>query len=296
MTQRNSLGIIFLAIIFLPFLLSVSLTGCSSGGGTASTGIIKGFVTDAKTGSALKGVLVSIYNSSIETDSDGHYILTGIPEGNRNVTASKAGYIPYTGHVAVAGGQTTFLDIQMTPEPGSEGEIRGSVIDNDSFSPIEGAVVSVGSATTTSNSDGSYHLSGIPPGAQIIKAAKSGYQNYSGSVKVKADETVFHDIAMTPNPTTGTVRGTVTNKDTSVPLENVFVAIGSLETYTDSEGTYQLTGITSGTQTVIASKSGYENYSGSVEAIAGQTVFHDFSMTPKPTTGTVMGRVTDKDT
>ena len=297
MIQRNFLGIIFLIIIFLPLFLSVSLIGCSSSSsGTSSTGIIKGFVTDAKTGVDLKGVLVSIYNSSTETDSDGHYILTGIPGGNRNVTASKSGYKTYTGLVTVAGGQTTFLDIQMTPDPASEGEIRGSVIDNNTLSSIEDAVISIGSATTTSNSDGSYHLSGIPSGVQIIKASKSGYQNYSGSVEVKAGESVFHDISMIPEPTTGTVRGSVTNKDTDDPIENALVSIGSTETHTDSEGIYQLTGIRSGIQTVIASKSGYDNYGGSVVAVAGATVFHDFSMTPKPTTGTVRGRVTDKDT
>ncbi|MBC8175978.1 MAG: carboxypeptidase regulatory-like domain-containing protein, partial [Deltaproteobacteria bacterium] len=296
MIQRNALGVISLVIIFSAFLLNVSLTGCSSSSGTSSTGTIKGFVTDTKTGADLKGVLVSILNSSTETDSDGHYILTGISEGNWNVTASKTGYITYTGVVDVAGGQTTFLDIQITPGPVLDGEIRGSVIDNDTLSSIENAVISIGSATTTSNSDGSYHLSGIPSGVQIIKASKSGYQNYSGSVEVKAGKTVFHDISMIPEPTTGTVRGSVSNKDTGVAVENALVSIGSTETYTDTEGIYQLTGIRSGTQTVIASKSGYENYSGTVEAVAGVTVFHDFSMTPNPTTGTVRGRVTNKDT
>ena len=47
------------------------------------------------------------------TAEDGSFTIVGIPEGNYSVTATIPGYLPVTEDIAISGGQTTTLDIEM---------------------------------------------------------------------------------------------------------------------------------------------------------------------------------------
>lgn len=47
------------------------------------------------------------------TAEDGRFTLISIPEGNYTVTATIPGYLPVTESVAISGGQTTILDLEM---------------------------------------------------------------------------------------------------------------------------------------------------------------------------------------
>ena len=62
------------------------------------------------------GVIVSIneLEDYFETTAeDGSFTIVGIPEGNYSVTATIPGYLPVTEDIAISGGQTTTLDIEM---------------------------------------------------------------------------------------------------------------------------------------------------------------------------------------
>jgi len=86
----------------------------SSSGGT---GAIKGKVTDAQTGAKLAGVLVETDTGQSATSNPGaRYSISDVPEGNRTVTASKAGYVTASQEVSLAAGDTATADFALQPE------------------------------------------------------------------------------------------------------------------------------------------------------------------------------------
>lgn len=66
----------------------------SSGGSVASVGNISGRVLDAKTGAPLEGVLVEVQASghTARTDSEGNFLLAGVPSGRQPLFVSMIGY------------------------------------------------------------------------------------------------------------------------------------------------------------------------------------------------------------
>ena len=76
----------------------VITTGSGSTGGTTSTGVIAGYVSDYSTGYAIAGATVYIYDqygnlaASGSTDSNGYYDIYGLAPGTYNVISSSSGY------------------------------------------------------------------------------------------------------------------------------------------------------------------------------------------------------------
>ena len=76
---------------------------------------IKGIVKNSDTGERLSGVLVKAETHSDVTGSNGYYELS-VPYGWHTVTAEKDGFHSYTKDVYVYNGETTTLNIQLTPK------------------------------------------------------------------------------------------------------------------------------------------------------------------------------------
>jgi hypothetical protein len=77
-------------------------------------GIIKGIVTDDKTGEVINNAIVSV-GGVVETatDSNGEYTLTNVPAGLASVTVHKKGYIKNTMNVDVIEDSESNLDISL---------------------------------------------------------------------------------------------------------------------------------------------------------------------------------------
>lgn len=92
------------------------------------------------------------------------------------------------------------------------------------------------------------------------------------------------DDSTTTDINKGTVVGKVTDAGTGNGIENVTVTIveqsakAVISDETDTDGNYSLPNVAPGTQTITAKKSGYANYSTTVEVTANTTVTQDFSM------------------
>ena len=58
------------------------------------TGVIRGRVTDATTGSPLNGVQLSVDGTRLgaQSNSDGIYSISGVPLGAQSITARRVGY------------------------------------------------------------------------------------------------------------------------------------------------------------------------------------------------------------
>jgi len=102
-------------------------------------------------------------------------------------------------------------------------------------------------------------------------------------------------------PTTGIIKGTVTEAESGRPLEGVRVEVtGSYSgsTVTDREGVFIITGVTPGSVTISASKEGYNAVTGTGTVVAGGILFFspELRAIPEATAGTVRGRVVDAET
>src|SRR6266550_7838135 len=77
------------------------------------------------------------------------------------------------------------------------GTIRGRITDNSTQQPIAGVLVSVGTRSARTESDGRYAITGVPSGSDLVHARLIGYVAVSQPVMVAGGDTVAVDLALT---------------------------------------------------------------------------------------------------
>lgn len=106
--------------VLLPaiLLLGLVLTGCSTDpSGTGAVYTVKGTVSEAGTGGIpLEGVTVTLDDTSVTTQSDGHFEFSDVAAGTYNMTASLTGYTAEQKTVSVSG--TTDVAFELEPSGG----------------------------------------------------------------------------------------------------------------------------------------------------------------------------------
>ena len=138
-------------------------------------GAITGTVTDSQTGFAIQGANVSAdTGQSAITAANGSYTLNDVPTGNRTVTASAIDYLTQQKSTSVTDGGTSLVDFALDPEP--RGDVTGTVTDNKTGSPIQGATVSADTGQSdTADVNGDYTLNNVPTGNRTVTASATGY-------------------------------------------------------------------------------------------------------------------------
>ncbi len=196
-----------------------------------------------------------------------------------------------------------------TPPP-ANGFLAGSVTDSHAL-PLAGVTVSVTNSTThalvaddLTASDGSYSIE-LSPGTYDVSFSLTGYSSFTApGITVMANMTAAQNAALNALPTSGTVTGTVTDFSGGSGLEGAFVevlnaannTIGS--DTTDVDGTYSID-VPPGPCSVRFTLSGYSTLvTPGVSVTAGNTTIVDAALhaVPAPTTGHLMGFVTDDAT
>jgi plastocyanin len=182
-------------------------------------------------------------------------------------------------------GQTTATrDIVFT----NTGVVRGTVRRHNGALVTSG-FVQIGNfnffSSTSLAADGTYTLSGIPPGSYTVTAYLNNQQGTAvsgaASVNVVAAQTAVVDITLQP---TGTVTGIVRNA-TGSPAANVFVQVFgnnnnfSRQTNTDAAGRYTLFDVAAGDYTIQA----YEPFTGipttaQLSVVQDQTTTQDLTL------------------
>ena len=85
----------------------------------AGTGILKGKVVDAETGQGLPGANVLVRSAQVNTGTatapSGEFALPNLPGGRYTVTVTFIGYERFTTRVALADGDSLFLDVTLQP-------------------------------------------------------------------------------------------------------------------------------------------------------------------------------------
>ncbi|MFC1870809.1 S8 family serine peptidase [Chloroflexota bacterium] len=86
------------------------------------------------------------------------------------------------------------VQVDTTP---TTGIISGRVTDAASNLPIQGAYVTVDSATSTADSDGYYSINTLIPGTHTVTASKNGYAPISKTVEVPAGQITPVNLSLT---------------------------------------------------------------------------------------------------
>jgi carboxypeptidase family protein len=78
----------------------------------------------------------------------------------------------------------------------NSGAVQGTVIDSATSSPINGATVTAGSSSTTTDGSGQYTLTSLAAGTYTVTASAQGYTSGSASVTVNVNSTTFQNFAL----------------------------------------------------------------------------------------------------
>jgi len=112
--RRLTIALVKVVLVLSP----ISICACGGGGGgggAAGTGVIEGIVQDATTQTAIQGAAVSVVGSSLHatSDSQGHYSIAHVPEGQQTVKAEATDHLPRFGTADVSANSTATLDFSV---------------------------------------------------------------------------------------------------------------------------------------------------------------------------------------
>ena len=145
---------------------------------SASTGSIKGHVTDAATGKSIVGVSVALQKTSLgaSTDIKGNYKILKVPEGVYTLTATRIGYMPATiKKVKVKPGKTIAVNISLKTQ-----KVEGEAVTVTASRPL------VSKDITTSKQSGSSTT--VDGGKTLAKepSSKEGAETPPGEPKKRS--------------------------------------------------------------------------------------------------------------
>ncbi len=264
---------------------------------TPTSGSITVYVKDANTGSAISGATVSGGGYSGTTNSSGYKVFSDLSFGSYTFTASKSGYSSNSGSVSISTSTTSnSVTIYLTPIP-TTGSITVYVKDAETGSYISGASIS-GDASGTTNSSGYKVFSDLSFGTYSFTVSKSGYYAGSGSATINSSSTSKSvTIYLTPIPTSGTITVYVKDASTGAAISSVSISGGGVSGSTNNSGYVSFSGLSFGSYTFSASKSGYSSSSGSASISTSATTNSvTIYLTKLPTSGSITITVRDKDT
>lgn len=231
-----------LTVLFLTSIM-LFLTGCGDAG--VSNGVLRGTVFSNRSGGATTktpepGVTVVAQfdgdpkiNRTTVTDGNGQYIIPNLPVGRYVIGFQKDGFEPITTEegaskqqsaigkgqvwIYVENGSTvTAPDVTLVELPAEgDGTVIITLIDQMTGEKIDGATVTVGTASTTNSSNGEYVLTvairatgGALPDSLPFTLNAEGYNNRSDNLQGFAGQTVRYTYEMEPKM--GSLEGTIT--------------------------------------------------------------------------------------
>jgi hypothetical protein len=252
-----------------------------------ATGSVSGTVTDAYTGLAITNATVSFAGGNTATDNNGHYTLAAVPTGTQAITAAATGYQNQVQNVAITQNGNASQNFSLTVT--AVGSLAGTVTDALTGQAILGASISYGGGNALTNNIGSYSLLNVPAGTSNLIATAGGYNQYSASVTVTANQTNTTNIALTSQQ--GAISGTVTDAVTNAAISGATVSYAGGSSTTDGTGKFLLSGVPAGSQSLTVSATGYSSATQSVSVSAGTTTTRNFSLSTAPQVGAIAGKV-----
>lgn len=267
-------------------------------------GSISGTITNELTGTPLQSVSVTIFNAGLpvanaKTNGAGVYTVSVLAPGTYSISAKVTNFTTGTeSSVVVTSNVTTTVDLQLHPQVGS---LTGIVTDAASGEPLTNADISVeillGSsiiASTHTDSQGLFQITGILVGDYLIKATAEKYQDSYQGVIVSSEENSIVNFAMEVNP--GSISGVVRDAKTNDLLDGASIDVfnGSIlihSTMTDTNGIYVITNLATGSYFVRATAPHRQILVHAAFVQSNFTTVLDFSLQDAP--GSISGVIVD---
>ena len=253
-----------------------------------NAGSVQGVVYD-ESAQPIEGATVKLLNEDLEplfhtvTDSNGQYSFFDIPDGSYYVTATFDGYKAANPLLVEVEGEIVEQDITLSvDEKAGQAKIYGTVTEDGTGTPIEGAVVLLyldpgGGADyqfvsgTVTIEDGEYVFENLDTPATatyLLRVYRPGYFT-SDYFEIEADAGEIYQqlVQLVPdqNAGAGTISGVITEDDGTTPIPNAFVGLYSatggaaeeliMVTYTNDEGFYLFVGVEEGDYIIKAKAS-----------------------------------------
>lgn len=316
------------------YTLTASKSGYSAASGTAQvsagqmtlagtlvlsvgndTGLVSGKVFDAVDQLGLAGAVITLSggtNYSATTDTTGVFSLGAVQPGSYTVNIVKSGYQDVGGAATVVGGQPLSIIQGLVKAGGYQdsapGSVSGAVVDARTGVSIAGAVFDLGAGySSVSGADGQFLVSSVPRGDYTARLSANGYltQSYTiafpagaiGNLGVLALYPASNETAPTSLALDGVVVDGVTG--TAVAGATVKLVETGAMTTADAQGGFAFSGITLKNFSLIASASGYETSTLSLQVGAFGQATVKLPLSP-PGTGaaasTLQGTVRDAQT
>ncbi len=227
------------------------------------TGIVAGYATDETTGEPITSAALSFEYEQIGgepiivngyTDSDGYYIVGGIPIGRVQVTASATDYLTtsvVTNVVqAVGNEEPQQLDFQLIAGA-TRITFSGRVLDVFTQQPVAGAEVTIADLPPVqTDTNGSFSVPDVFVGERALLVKATGYDDYRENIEVMPGMSPLlvqmNESAAGPPTEPYTIRGVVTlvgapdNAGAEVEVFDVINGRVAAETTTDAEGNYSV--------------------------------------------------------
>ncbi|MCB1629570.1 MAG: carboxypeptidase regulatory-like domain-containing protein, partial [Xanthomonadales bacterium] len=235
----------------------------------ADTAVLRGQITSVADGQPIAGAQVSVtgvISDSTLTDPAGHYELLSDRAGSLNIQVSRSGYREVTATAAWVLGQVQVFSPALYPidfEPPAHAILLGEVRSADDDQPIAGAVVSVGSDSTTSDADGRFLLQPLPPGDFSATVASQGFLDSGITGVLVSGVNDAGVVRLQPESTAGLsqLSGQVRDASNGTPLVGALVEV--LQTgqraLSDTQGDYQIADINTVPFSIRASLGGYQS-------------------------------------
>lgn len=250
-------------------------------------GAIEGFVRSTS-GDSVAGAIVSTYGTSATTNSDGHYRLENLPEGDTTIRITHNSYVTKQVDVQLISGEQKQVDIILVSA--DVGIVKGTVTAGASV-PLPGARVTVLSAALQSvvtNGNGEFEIVGIPYGTYSVEASATHFQAQRKSAILGANSLLVSlAFALMPEET-GTITGIVTEKNTGDAISHALIYIDNSPVPTrlsGSDGTFSISKPASAagiSYSVYAEHPDYvKSTSQTVTLTKGESVRVDFELAPK---------------
>jgi PKD repeat protein len=184
-----------------------------------------------------------------------------------NITLKLAGYLDYDTIVSITAGQTEYLSVPMAQAPILVGSINFTTIPDGAEILIDGS--NTGKVTPDTIKDASI-------GLHSFTLVKDGYDNILGQIDVIGGITSYIYAVMVPiAPTVGGISIISTPPGADIYLD------GNVQPATTPA---TIPNLTPGTHSITLKLSGYEDFTRSINIIAGITTYLDTILTPIPIT------------
>ena len=193
---------------------------------------------------------------------------TNVPVGSHEITVEKPGFQTYYTTITVHGGKSTDVSAYL----GSL-QTTGNLQIYSSPSGASAYVDSIyyGSTPTI--------VGNLVPGNHYIQLRLPGYQDWNGYSNVQAGATVTINPVLVKNPpisSTGTISVTTVPSGASVYLDGVYRG------QTPPGDYLYIYDVVAGSHAIELSRTGYQDYSGTVQVSAAQNTRLSITLTPNP--------------